>query len=120
MAKSAQRSIGDLVFVGFNKQVVALDRYNGELVWSWHAPKGTGFVALLLDGDRLIASTQGYMYCLDPLFGQEVWSNPLEGMGVGVPCLASLRGGTNASLEMSGAAEIIHQQQQAAVAAAAS
>jgi len=120
MAQQSQRSVGDLVYVGFNKQVVALDRYTGELAWRWHAPKGSGFVALLLDGDRLIASTQGYMYCLDPLYGQEVWSNPLEGMGVGVPCLASLRGGTNASQQMSSAAEIVHQQQQAAAAAAAS
>lgn len=93
MAES-QRTIADLVFVSFNKQVIALDRYTGEMAWKWSAPKGSGFVALLIDGDRLIASCQGYTYCLDPLYGQEVWSNPLEGMGVGTPCLASVSGST--------------------------
>src|SRR5262245_38741706 len=113
-AGQTQRTINDLVFVGFNKHVVALDRYTGESVWRWDAPRGSGFVAVLVDGDRLIASCQGYMYCLDPLFGQEVWSNPLDGLGVGTPCLASARGTT---LMSSAEAAIVHQQQQDAAAA---
>jgi len=116
MSAQASRSVADLVFVGFNSSVIALDRYTGEMVWTWKSPKGTGFVALLLDGDRLIASAQGYMYCLDPMFGQEVWSNPLEGMGVGTPCLASINGTTASSGLMSAAAEHIHRQEQAAAA----
>ena len=76
--------------------------------------------ALLVDGDRLIASVQGYMYCLEPLFGQQVWSNPLEGMGVGTPCLASAHGSTGSgSIMMSAAADIAAQQQQHAAGAAA-
>jgi outer membrane protein assembly factor BamB len=90
--QSKERSLDDLIFGGFNRRVVALDRYTGELVWEWRAPEGSGYVALLIDGDRLIASVNGYMYCLDPLFGQEVWHNPLSGLGVGVPSLASARG----------------------------
>lgn len=117
MAKDAARTIADLVFVGFNKHVVALDRYTGERVWQWDVPKGGGFVALLLDGDRLIASSQGYTYCLDPLFGQEVWGNPLEGLGVGVPSLVSING-TSSGTPMSAAAAIAQQQQQAAAAGA--
>jgi len=121
MAKSTSSSeraptINDLIFVGFNKRIAALDRYTGEKVWEWKAKQGSGFVAILIDGDRLIVSTQGYTYCLDPLFGQEVWSNPLEGMGVGVPCLASVRGGsTNPE---SAAADITASQQRAAAAGA--
>src|SRR5262245_9719801 len=42
----------DLVFVGFNRRVVALDRYNGDVVWDWKSPAGTGFPAILVDGDR--------------------------------------------------------------------
>ena len=50
MEQPAQRTIGDLVFVGFNRWVVALDRYSGEIVWEWKSPKGSGAVSLLLDG----------------------------------------------------------------------
>lgn len=108
------RAMQDLVYVGFNKRVVALDRYTGELVWTWTAPQGSGYVALLIDGDRLIASVQGYTYCLDPVFGQEVWRNPLPGQGIGTPCLASVRGTT----QYAGAAEDITQQQARSAAAA--
>jgi outer membrane protein assembly factor BamB len=41
-------------------------------------------VALLLDGDRLIVSVQGYTYCHDALTGQQLWYNPLKGYGLGV------------------------------------
>ena len=113
-----ERSIGDLVFVGFNSRVIALDRYTGETVWTWKSRQGkSGHVAVLVDGDRLIVSVQGYMYCLDPMFGQEVWSNPLRGLGVGIPTIASIRGmSPGASAAASAAAE---QQQQAAAASAA-
>lgn len=114
---SAERTIADLVYVGFNSRVVALDRYTGELVWSWKSPHGSGFVALLLDGDRLIASVNGYTYCLEPLFGQQVWGNPLRGMGVGVPSLASVRGAPAGTLG-SGAAAAAQAQAAAAAAAA--
>ena len=100
------------MFVGFNKQVAALDRYTGETVWTWKAKQGSGFVALLLDGDRLIASVSGYTYCLDPLFGQEVWSNPLPGMGLGVACVVSVNGSSASGVSAAGAA--VAQQQAAA------
>lgn len=108
------RTVNDLVFVAFGKHVVALDRYTGEKIWQWSPPKGAGYMGILLDGDRLIVSAQGYMHCLDPVFGQEVWNNPLEGMGTGVPCLASANGNTS-----SRAQQAAMQQQQAAAAAAA-
>lgn len=110
----AERTINDLVFVAFGKYVVALDRYTGEKQWQWSPPKGAGYTTILLDGDRLIVSAQGYMYCLDPMFGQEVWSNPLEGLGTGVPCIASANGNT-----ISTAMQAAAMQQQAAAAAAA-
>lgn len=99
-----------LVFVGFNSRVVALDRHTGQLVWDWKSPKGTGFVAVLLDGDRLIVSIQGYTYCLDPNTGAVLWSNPLSGLGVGIPCLASAHGST---LAWSNLAQIAADLEQA-------
>lgn len=120
--QAQQRTVADLVFVGFNSQVVALDRYTGEIAWTWKSPKGSGFPAVLVDGDRLIVSIQGYTYCLDPLFGQEVWANHLEGLGVGTPCLASANapsalGGTGMA---SAAAEAAQQAAAAAAAGGAS
>ncbi len=84
--------------MGFNSRLVALDRESGELVWTWKAPHGSGIPALLLDGDRLIVSLQGYTYCLDPTTGEQIWYNPLKGMGLGTPCLASARANTTPQL----------------------
>lgn len=116
MEQPAERTVGDLVFVGFNRWVVALDRYTGEIVWEWKPPKASGAVSLLLDGDRLVVSVNGFMFCLDPLYGQLVWENPLKGKGMGVTCLTSLRGlpGTDHVLTAQ-----VAQRAQAAAAATA-
>jgi hypothetical protein len=84
--------IDQLVFVGLNGCALALDRDTGEIVWSNKEMKG-GWVTLLLDGDRLIVSTNGYMYCLDPLTGKTMWHNPLKGYGMAGPtAITSARG----------------------------
>lgn len=80
-----------LVFVGINGWVAALDRDSGEIVWKCNELK-SGFTTLLLDGDRLIVSTNGYVYCLDPQTGRVVWNNPLRGLGTGIAHLVSYRG----------------------------
>jgi outer membrane protein assembly factor BamB len=115
-AVSASRDAASLVFVGFNSRIAALDRNSGEVVWKWKSPKGSGIPMLLLDGDRLIVSIQGYTHCLDPLSGDELWFNPLPGMGIGTPCLASARANTTAQL-YAVLAEYEHQQAAAAHAA---
>jgi outer membrane protein assembly factor BamB len=85
-------SIDQLIFIGLNGYALALDRDTGEIVWSNNEMK-SGYVTLLLDGDRLIVSTNGYIYCLDPLTGQQLWHNPLSGYGMGAPTsLVSVRG----------------------------
>lgn len=99
----------DLVFVGFNRRVVALHRDDGELIWEWKSPNGSGFPAVLLDGDRLVVSVQGYTHCLDPITGEELWANELKGMGMGTACIASIYGNTGSTA----AAAIIVQQQNA-------
>jgi outer membrane protein assembly factor BamB len=103
--------LGQLVFVGFNSRVVALDRESGQLVWKWQSHKGRGYTTVLLDGDRLIVSVVGYTYCLDPLTGAERWHNHLDGLGVGVASLASVNGTAMALLA---AAEAAQRQQRAA------
>lgn len=103
-------TVDQLVFVGLNGYALALHRDTGEIVWSNDQMK-SGYVTLLLDGDRLIVSTNGYIYCLSPLTGEIRWHNPLKGYGSGAPtALLSVRGQSS---------ELIIQQAAAAAAAAA-
>ena len=51
----SERKAKDLLFVGLNGRVLALDRYDGSVVWEWKVPKAASFVSVLVDGDRLIA-----------------------------------------------------------------
>lgn len=80
----------NMVFVGLNGRVVALDRDSGKIRWRWQATKSGGYMTLLPDRDRLIVSAGGYVYCLDPATGEERWHNPLTGFGVGVAALATI------------------------------
>jgi outer membrane protein assembly factor BamB len=99
-------TIDQLIFVGLNGYALALDRDSGEIVWN-NSQMKSGYVTLLLDGDRLIASTNGYIYCLDPLTGQILWNNPLRGYGMGAPTsLISVRGQSSQTvIEQAAAAE---------------
>jgi outer membrane protein assembly factor BamB len=100
-------TIDDLVFVGLNGYVVAVDRKNGQIVWSNDELRGGhlsgGYVSLLLDGDRLIVSCNGYLFCLDPLNGNVLWDNPLTGHGIGVASIVSVGGQSSATASMQAA-----------------
>ena len=97
--------IEQLVFVGLNGYAVALDRDTGEIVWSNDELK-SGYVTLLLDGDRLIVSTNGYIFCLDPRTGRVLWNNRMSGYGGGTPtALVSVRGQSSQVLVEQAAAE---------------
>jgi len=81
----------NLVYIGFNSQVVALDKHTGNIIWDWKAPKGRGYVSLLLlDENQLIASVIGYTYSLDARTGKEQWFNELTGYGTGVVSMVAL------------------------------
>jgi len=84
-------NVSDLIFVGLPKVVVAIHRDTGQTIWSQSLKRG--YATLLLDGDRLVVSINGYVYCLNPLTGQVLWQNPLTGMGLGVASMTSTRGG---------------------------
>ncbi len=108
--------IQDLVFVGLNGRVAALDVATGEIVWEWQAPKGGGYVNLLVDRNLLVAAVNGYIYGLDPKNGDQLWFNKLKGYGVGVTSIATLGGATSQPVVLQGAAA----DAAAAAAAAAS
>jgi len=100
------------VYLGFNSRVVALHRDTGELVWQWRSPQGrSSFVALLLDGDRLMASVRGYTYCLAPRTGEQLWANALPGLGTGIPSMTSIHGSSDS---VAAAAAVLAAQQAAA------
>ncbi len=84
-------NIDRLIFVGLNGRVSALDRDTGEIAWETRE-KLAGDVSLLLDGDRLIAAVNGYLYCFGAGDGRVLWHNPLKGYGCGVAALTSVRG----------------------------
>ena len=103
-------TIQDLVYTGFNSRVVALDRDTGEIVWDWKSPKGSAsHVSVLLDGDRLMVSVNGYTYCLDPLDGRQLWFNPLKGYGLGTASLVSIYGNSGSA---AAAAIIVQRRRQ--------
>ncbi|HJZ93348.1 MAG TPA: PQQ-binding-like beta-propeller repeat protein [Gemmataceae bacterium] len=109
--------IDQLVFVGLNGYAAALDRETGDIVWS-NDQMHSGYVTLLLDGDRLIASTNGYIYCLDPLTGEIRWHNPMSGYGARAPtALVSVRGQSNQVLTHQSAAQAAASASAAAAAA---
>lgn len=90
----------DLLFVGFNGRVIALDRADGSVVWKWKPNQkgmGNGMVTMLPDGDRLFATIMGYTWALDPVDGRELWYQPLKGEGQGIPTLATMSAAADAS-----------------------
>jgi outer membrane protein assembly factor BamB len=107
------KSLDQLVFVGLNGYAVALDRDTGEIVWS-NNELNSGYVTLLLDGDRLVVSTNGYIFCLDPLTGRVLWNNRMSGYGSGTPtALVSVRGASSQTVVQQ-AAEASASQRAAA------
>ncbi len=111
-------NIADLVFVGFNRRVAALERRRGDLVWEWKAPNGLSYVSLLLDGDMLIVSVNGYMYGLDAATGRERWYNEMKGFGTGVAALVSVNGMSSNPVTAAAAEEADQSSQPAAPASA--
>ena len=99
--------LDDLVFVGLNSRVAALDRKTGQMQWQWRAakPHSGGYVSLLpLNSQQLIVSVNGYTYCLDPRTGAQVWANDLPGFGSQVASLAAAGRHTPPPLSLGAAA----------------
>jgi hypothetical protein len=115
-----------LLFLGLNGRVAALDRDSGEIVWEWtakdpdkHRAVG-GYMTLLVDQGQLFVSANGYTYRLDPVTGTELWANPLRGWGFGPAALAtSTAASQQATAAAAAAQQAAEQSSQAAMIIAA-
>src|SRR5260221_13536348 len=107
--------LSDLIFIGIKGSVVALNQHTGEQAWATHL-KGSDFVSILLQEDKVLASCCGEIFCLDPLTGNARWHNPLKGFGRGLATMASEASLNDATVV---SAEKRRQDEAAAAAAAA-
>ncbi len=84
--------MNDVLYVGFNRRVAAIDQRSGSIIWQWKASHGSGFVSLLLEGEQLFVSVNGHIYALDARTGAQLWHNPMKGFFYGVTSLCTSRG----------------------------
>ena len=81
----------DLVHLGARNTVLALDLATGEEVWRVKLKSGS-FTHVVRVGERVLAANQGEVWCLDARTGNELWHNPLKGLGLGLVSLAGPAG----------------------------
>ncbi len=76
----------DVIFMGLNSRVIALNRSSGQTLWDCKlgGVLGDGFISLTSDGQRVFAFCKGQIYCLDASSGNIVWTNELKGFGYGI------------------------------------
>lgn len=104
----------EMLFLGIKGYVLALRRDSGQQLWETKV--GSGFVNVVMEGDRLYSLCQGEICCLDPLTGKQLWKNPLRGYGLGLATIAFDRGSHSSSL-IAQAQQIENDRQTAAGAA---
>jgi len=103
-----------VIYLGIKGSVLALDAATGQQLWATHL-KGSTFVHVVLDGDKLYAATYGEIFCLDPRTGAGLWHNPLKGFGLGLVSIAAETISPGSLLNL---VEEIHRQEEAANSAA--
>ena len=86
----------ELVFIGIKGSAIALNRRTGEQIWATHL-KSSDFVNVVLENDKIIAATNGEIYCLDALTGDGLWHNKLKGFGTGLATIATSENVRNGS-----------------------
>jgi len=106
-----------LIFLGIKNSVVALNDRTGDEVWRTEL-RGADYVAVLWDGEALLASNSGEVWRLDAQTGAVSWHNELKGLGRGLVSLASTRRPTLTADPDLASAKRRRDQQQAAAAAA--
>lgn len=106
------KSKNELIYAGIRGHVVAIRTSDGEIQWSTKLKKGSSFVPIVQDGQKLYATSGGEITCLDAASGDVLWRNPLKGYGTGYVALAG------AGFPVSAAA--MEQAARAAAVAAAS
>ncbi len=103
-----------VIYLGIKGSVIALDTSSGSQIWATHL-EGCDFVNVVLDGDKLYATTHGEVFCLNPANGEPIWHNKLKGFGYGLCSIAGETITPGAILNL--VAEV--QRRQAAAAQAA-
>src|SRR5271156_3687402 len=79
----------DAIYIGIRGTVLALDRSRGVEIWRADL-KGSDFVNVVLDGDRVLAATKGEVFCLDSTTGKVLWNNELKGLGRGLMTMVTV------------------------------
>ena len=115
-------SIKNTLFIAGKGTVLAMDRYDGRVIWRWKEKARSGFwgslvtaafTSIAVDGDRLLVATPKCIWCLDPMTGAEVWKNEIKDFAGGYPIIAASV--TNAS-SVAAAATLLAAQQAAVIA----
>ncbi len=78
------------LIIGIKGTVLALDRATGQELWRTPL-KGMSFVNVILEGEQVLATTRGEIYCLDKS-GTILWHDPLKGLGQGLVTVATEAG----------------------------
>lgn len=105
----------EILYAAMDKNVAAIDAATGAEIWRRKLPKGGGLVNMLIKGDFLYVSSDGYVYCLERFMGEILWRNDMKKLGFGAVMLA-MPGASPTSAPA--AAALMAQQAAAAVAAA--
>ena len=79
-------SDGDLIFAGLStKNVVALDREDFRVQWTFPTGHGVWSQPLLQDGVLYFASLDHYLYAVSAKTGEQLWKLDLEGAAPSAP-----------------------------------
>jgi outer membrane protein assembly factor BamB len=107
----------ELLYVGVHGKIVAYEKSTGKQVWATPL-KSSGFVNLLLDGDKVFAHTTGELFAVDAETGKLLWRDGLTGYGYNTATLVTQSSITNAQAVL--AHHLIQQQQNDSSAASTS
>lgn len=72
----------DLLFVGINGHVIAINKGDGSEVWRTKLKSGS-ITVVSSDHSRIYAAASGHLFCLDKATGEQIWTNSLKGLGYG-------------------------------------
>jgi outer membrane protein assembly factor BamB len=88
MPSKSKSAASEHLYVGIKGTVLALRKHDGVIAWSTKLYRGSSFVPIIQEGDRLYAASGGEVTCLDAATGTVLWNNPLKGYGTSYAALA--------------------------------
>lgn len=108
----------DLLFAASGRNIQALDRFTGRIVWRMKLPRyfGGNIVTVLACGEELFIGRGGYVYCLDRTTGSVLWERGVGSSGASLVTLATDGSGNN---QASAIQAVVAAQAAAAAASSA-